>query len=136
MSDVQLPAGYMPAGMSIQQVTIASGASASEMINIQGRGLVGIFTPTNGWTDAAIGFKIGWNGRSTDLVNAYNNVMALEQCLVSTDAAAASISIPFPEPDVLFAPFLQLTSVVAAATTAAPQAAARVLTLLFKNYLS
>ena len=120
----------------IQQVTIPSGTAVSEMIPLQGMSLVGIFTPTNGWTAAAIGFQVGWDASPAAMVNMYDNAGALEQCLVSTDAAAASIYIAFPTTDAIFAPWLRLTSVVANATTAANQAAARVLTLMCRRYLS
>lgn len=125
----------LPNSLAAVQVTIPSGASISEMIFTNGKGLIGLFTPTNGWTDAAIGFKVGYQANALYLVNAYNNGATLEQCLVSTDAAAASIWIPFPQPDVLLAPYVALTSVVAGATTTVNQAAARVITLLYRNYL-
>ncbi len=135
--DIQI-AGF-PQNLFLQKCTILSGASVSEMISTQGMALVGLYTPTNGWTAANIGFKTCWDGRNIDLVNAYNDAGTLEQCLVSGDAAAASIAILFPAPDALFMPYIQLTSVVTASpqvATAAPQAADRVIYLLFRRYLS
>ncbi len=131
-------AGF-PQNLFLEKVTIASGASASEMIPTQGMALIGLFTPTSGWTAANIGFQVGWNGRDIDMVNAYNAAGTLEQAIVSGDAAAASIAIVFPSPDALFVPFLRLTSVLVASpqvTTAAPQGADRVIFLLFRRYLS
>ncbi len=128
-----------PQNLFIQSCTIASGASVSERIATQGLALVGIITPTSGWTAANIGYKSCWTGRDADLVPVYNSGGTLEQAIVSTDAAAASIWILFPVPDALFSPWIQLTSVVAATpqvTTAAPQAADRVLYLLFRRFLS
>ena len=135
--DVQI-AGF-PQNQFLQKVTILSGASASEMIALQGMAVIGLFTPTNGWTAANIGFKTCWNGRDIDLVNTYNDAGTLEQCIVSGDASGASIAILFPSPDAIFAPFLQLTSVAVASpqvTTAAPQGADRVIYLLLRRYLS
>ncbi len=134
MSDVVIQ-GY-PGNLFLQKCSIASGASASEMIATQGFALIGLFTPTNGWTAAAIGFKTCWNGSIPSLVNAYNDAGTLEQCVVSTDAAAASIAILFPSPDALFAPYIQLTSVTVATTTPVTQGADRVIYLLFRRYLS
>ncbi len=135
--DIQI-AGF-PQNLFLQKCTILSGASVSEMISTQGMALVGLYTPTNGWTAANIGFKTCWDGRNIDLVNAYNAAGTLEQAIVSGDAAAASIAIVFPSPDALFVPFLRLTSVLVASpqvTTAAPQGAERVIFLLFRRYLS
>ncbi len=137
MSDIQI-AGF-PQNLFLQKCTIASGASASEMIATQGFALIGLFTPTSGWTAANIGFQMGWDGRDIDLVNAYNDAGTLEQCIVSGDAAAASIAILFPSPDAIFAPFIRLTSVLVAnplVTTPVTQGAERVIYLLFRKYLS
>jgi hypothetical protein len=131
-------AGY-PQNLFLQSCLIKSGASASELIATQGMALVGIYTPTSGWTAANIGFKTCWNGRDIDLVNAYNAGGTLEQCLVSGDAAAASISILFPAPDALFVPYFCLTSVLVASpqvTTPVNQGADRVIYLLFRRFLS
>lgn len=135
--DIQI-AGF-PQNLFLQSATILSGASVSEMIATQGMALIGIYTPTSGWTAANIGFKTCWNGRPNDLVNAYNSAGTLEQCLISGDAASASVSILFPAPDALFVPFLQLTScAVASPQVATPvaQGADRTLYLLFRRYLS
>lgn len=135
--DIQI-AGF-PDNLWLQQVTIASGASASEVIATQGRALIGIYTPTTGWTAANIGYKTCWNGNQSTLVNSYNAGGTLEQTIVSTDAASASIGIMFPVPDAIFAPYIQLTSVAAASpqvTTPVNQLAERVIMLLFRKYLS
>lgn len=135
--DAQI-AGF-PDNLWLQKVTILNGASASEMLSTQGRALIGLFTPTSGWTAANIGFRTGWNGRDIDLVNAYNAAGTLEQCLVSGDAAAASVAVLFPAPDALFAPYIQLTSVLTASpqvTTPVTQAADRVIFLLFRKFLT
>ncbi len=136
---MDVPIAGSPQNLFLQSCLIKSGASASEMISTQGMALIGLYTPTNGWTAASIGFKTGWDGRNIDLVNAYNDAGTLEQCLVSGDAAAASIAILFPAPDALFAPFIQLTSVLVAnpaVTTPVTQAADRVFYLLFRRYIS
>jgi hypothetical protein len=131
-------AGF-PQNLFLQKVTIPSGASASEMVATQGMALIGLFTPTNGWTAANIGFKVCWNGRDIDLVTAYNDGGVLEQAIISSDAAAARIAILFPSPDALFTPYIQLVSVLVASpmvTTPVNQGADRVLYLLFRRYLS
>ncbi len=136
--DVTATVPGFPNNLRLQKCTILSGQSVSEMIATQGDALVGIFTPT-GWTAANIGYKSCWTGRPNDLVAVYNNGGTLEQCIVSTDAASASIAILFPVPDALFAPFIQLTSVLVASpqvTTPVTQGADRVIYLLFRRYLS
>ena len=133
MADIT-PSGW-PGNMFLQTVTIASGASASEMIATQGRVLLGIFTPA-AWTDAAIGYKVGWNGNPNNLVWAYDNGKVLEQTKVSTDLAATSGFVAIPQSDAIKAPYIQLNSVVEGATTATTQGAARTLVLVFCTFLS
>jgi hypothetical protein len=128
-------AGY-PDNLSAQQVTIQNGAAVSEMIATQGRALIGIFTDAFGWTDAAIGYKSCFSGNPNDLKTVYDSGGNYLQTKVSTDAAADQIFIAFPQSDVVFAPFLQLTSRAAGTDNATNQAAARTLTLLFRNYLN
>ncbi len=122
--------------LRFMQVTIASGASVSEIISTQGSALVGIYTDPAGWTAAAIGFRTCWSGNNTDLVTAYDSSQGYEQAKVSTDAAAAGVFIATPQSDTMFVPFLQVTSRTAGADTAVNQAAARTLTLVFRRYLS
>lgn len=131
-----IPSGAWPANMSFETADIASGAAVSQKIATQGRALVGIFTPTNGWTAAAIGYKVGWSGNDAEMYAAYDNGGILEQTLVSTDAAAASVFIAIPTSDAIFAPYIKLTSVTAASTTGVNQAAARTLVLVFRTFLS
>ena len=71
MPDLPLP-GF-PNNLRAVTVTIASGAAASEMVATQGDALVGILTPSNGWTAAGIGYKACLTGRATDLVDVYDN---------------------------------------------------------------
>ncbi len=131
-----VPSGAWPANMTLETAEIASGAAVSQKIATQGRALVGIFTPTSGWTAAAIGYKVGWSGNDAEMYNAYDNGGNLEQTLVNTAGAAAAIFIPIPVSDAIFAPYIMLTSVTAASTTGVTQAAARTLVLVFRTFLS
>lgn len=129
------PSGAWPANMSFETADIASGAAVSQKIATQGRALVGIFTPS-AWTAAAIGYKVGWSGNDAEMYAAYDASGNLEQTLVSTDAAAASVFIAIPTSDAIFAPYIKLTSVTAGSTTGVNQGAARTLVLVFRTFLS
>lgn len=127
MSEYKI-AGY-PMNLDAQIVTIAAGASASEMIVTQGRALVAIQMPA-AWTAASLGFKVCLTGNPADLLPVYNNGGT-----VVTTPAAANTYIAFPLPDAVFGPYLQITSVTAGTTTGVNQVAAATLILLFKNFL-
>ena len=114
-----------------QQVTIASGASASEMIATQGFNLVGIIMPA-AWTAADIGFAVCVTGNSNDLQQVNNQAGNPE-----SSKAVAAKPIAFPSPDALYFPFLQILSVSTTDdTTPVTQGAARTLILLFREFLS
>jgi hypothetical protein len=134
MKDIT-PAGF-PSNLFLRQVTIASGASVSELCPTQGMALVGIYTDPAGWTAAAIGYRSCWSGRLADAVTAYDGSGGYEQTLVSTDAAAAGVYVAIPQTDTLFVPFIQLSSRTAGTDNAVNQGAARAMILVFRNYLN
>jgi hypothetical protein len=114
----------------MQKVTIPSGASKSELLNTQGRGLVGIFMPA-AWTAADIGYEANWDGNPNDMFVVYS-----AGAQVQTVAVGASQYIAFPMSSVSFVPFIKITSVAAGTATPANQGAAREILLVFRNFLS
>lgn len=120
-----------PDNLRAQQVTIASGASASEMIPTQGMALIGVLMPS-AWTAANIGYKACLSGRPNDLVTAYDG-----GGIVLQTPAAASRFLAFPLTDAIFAPFLQIVSVDPAdGTTPVNQGAERSVVLLFRRFMN
>ncbi len=107
-----------------EDVTIAANASNASPFFTAGSAIVGIFMPA-AWTDAKIGMEA-----SPDGINWYTaKNITLEQATVE-----ASIFIPIPIPEAIFAPYIRLKS-VDAANAAVNQTAARTLTLVTKRYL-
>lgn len=105
-------------------VTIKSGASESEAVATQGHALSTVFMP-GAWTAADIVVKAGLTIDS--LVSGQANQ--------KTGNAAASVYTAFPTGDAVFAPYISIQSVDAAGA-AVPQAADRVLTLIFRRFVS
>lgn len=128
MPDV--PIKGFPSNLFAAQVTIKAGTAASEMFAPQGKALIGLYMPA-AWDTADIGYQSCISGNPIDLLNAYSNGGTPE-----TTQVDASRYIPFPSFDALFAPFIVLTSVDAGSVTPAVQSADRVITLLFRYYLT
>ncbi len=122
--------GY-PDNLRAYQVTIAAGASASEIFATQGWAIVGIEMPA-AWTAANIGYKSCMSGNVDKLKQVYDNGSNPEVTQV-----AASHNIAIPQSDTVFAPFMQLISVSTSdGTTPVVQVAAASITLLLRKYLS
>jgi len=118
-------------GLFSVDVTILSGASASEPFTLQGKVLVGILMPS-GWTAASLGFAGCASGRIADMQQIYDKTGSPE-----TAVAAASKPIALPNSDPLWFPFMQVLSVqVADKVTLVTQGADRTLTLFFRAYQS
>lgn len=130
MPDVSAMILGFPTNMVVQQVTIASGTSKTQPIAGQGMALVGIQVPSV-WTAADIGYEASWDN------NVFNIVYAAGGN-ASTTVATASEWIAFPSQDAIFAPFIKITSVTTGggSVTAANQAAARTLNLIFRRIFS
>lgn len=123
-------AGY-PNNLRAMSVTIASGASVSQMVATQGEALVGIIMPS-AWTAADIGYKSCITGRAADLQQVYDSGGNPEKTVV-----VASHNIAIPQADTVFAPFIQILSVSTADdTTGVTQGADRTVVLLFRKYLN
>ena len=117
-----------PENLTAQQVTIASGASTSEVIATQGRALVGVIMPAT-WTAAKLAFLAGI--ASGGVVAVYDNA---GNRLAATVAAAEFIA--FPADQSIFAPYLQFASVDSTTLAALNQNQATILILLFRRFLS
>ncbi len=122
--------GY-PENLRAFQVTIAAGASASEIFATQGYAIVGIEMPA-AWTAADIGYKSCISGNDSKLRQVFDNGGNPEKTIV-----AAGHNVAIPQSDTIFSPFMQLISVSSADdTTPVNQVAAAVITLLMRQYLS
>ncbi len=130
MADVQNMIPGWPANLWLQKVTIPSGASKSELLNTQGRGLVGIFMPS-AWTAADIGFEANWDGNPNDMFVVYS-----AGAQIQTVAVDVNQYIAFPMSSVSFVPFMKITSVAAGTATPTNQGAARQIIIVFRNFLS
>lgn len=127
---MDIPIGGFPGNLFAQQVTIKSGTAVSEMIATQGKALVAIEMPA-AWDAANIGLQASLSGNASKLKNVYDNAGNPEQAVV-----AASEFIVFPTTDACFGPFIALTSMAAGTVTPTNQSADRVLTLLFRSFVS
>lgn len=105
-------------------VTIKSGASESEPVCTQGRALSTVFMSA-AWTAADIVVKAGLT--IDNLVSGQANQ--------KTGNAAANVYTAFPTGDAVFAPYISIQSVDNTGA-AVPQAADRVLTLIFRRFVS
>jgi hypothetical protein len=129
MPDLSI-AGY-PKNLRAVSLTIASGASASEMFATQGDAILGLIMPA-AWTAADIAYKSCISGNTRDLQQVYDAGGSPEKCVVS-----AGVNVAFPQGDVIFAPFLQLISVSTADdTTAVTQGGARTVIVLLGRFMS
>lgn len=132
MPDVSIQ-GY-PDNLRAFQVTIAAGASVSEMFATQGYAIAHVIMPT-AWTAAKLAYKTTWDGSPAALQFVKDSGANYEKT-----AVAASINVAIPQADTVYAPFMQLVSVdgTEASTSATPvnQVAAAVITLLLRKYLS
>lgn len=129
MSDLPIP-GY-PGNLRAISLTIASGASASEMFATQGDAIVGLIMPA-AWTAADIAYKDCVTGNPADLHQVTDSGGTPEKCVV-----AASTNVAFPQGDAIFAPFLQLISVATTDdTTPVAQGGARALVVLLRHFMS
>jgi hypothetical protein len=117
-----------PYNLRLYQVTIPSGASASEIFSTQGQVLAGIFMPS-AWTAADIGMNVCWSGNIGELIPLYQAAGAV------TFNVQASVFVAFPTPNSVLVPFMQLTSVTASTTTGVAQGGDRVLSVLFRKFL-
>lgn len=115
--------------LSLEIVTIPSGAAESEPVATQGKALVAVLTPA-GWDAANIGVKSGT--RPNEMKTAYDNAGVVVQTKADVDRYIA-----FPLDSAVYGPFVSVTS-IAAAGTGVPenQTADRSLILLFRRYLS
>lgn len=132
MADITATVPGFPANLCLQKVTIASGASKTEMIATQGYALVGIMMPAT-WTAADIGYEANWEGNPNSFVPVYTGSGA-----ASTTTATASKWIAFPTVDAIYANYIKLTSVTAGGGSVTPvnQGAARELVLVFRKLFS
>jgi len=110
----------------IVQAKIASGQSDSEVVPTGGMALVGVLMPAV-WTPAQIALKAGISKDA--LVSVYSINGQIQKASADT-----SRFIPFPT-DAVFAPLIQILSVDEDGA-AVEQEGARVLTLVFRKYLS
>lgn len=130
MSDITLAGN--PGNLWGQKVTIPAGAAQSEMITTAGLALVGVVMP-DAWDPADLGYKAGYDSDPNNLQIAYSAAGA-----AYTTAVDASRFVAFPIADAIFAPNLQITSVVAGgqSTTPANQTVAREIILVFRRLFS
>jgi len=128
--DVQNQIPGWPANLWLQKVTIPAGASKSELLNTQGRGLVGIYMPA-AWTAAAIGYEACWDGNPNDTEVVYD-----AGANIQTTPVDALHYVAFPMTSVAFIPYIKICSVTISTATAVNQAAAREIILVFRNFLS
>ncbi len=131
MSDyVSMMATGWPINLTAQKVTIPASGSASELIPMQGKALVGLVMPA-AWTAAAIQYYASLTPALGDLkVVKDTSTGNLMQTLVAADDW-----IVFPLSDAVFTPYLQLVSVTATTVTPVAQGAARDIILLLRNFL-
>ena len=130
MADVQNQIPGWPANLWLQKVTIPASASKSELLNTQGRALVGIFMPS-AWTAADIGFEANWDSNPNDMFVVYAAGGTIQTVTVD-----ANQYIAFPMTSVSFVPYMKITSVASGSATPTVQAAAREIILVFRNFLS
>lgn len=122
--------GY-PNNLRALSVTIANGASVSEIFATQGDAIVGIIMPA-AWTAADIAYKSCITGNVLDLQQVYDSSGNPEKTIV-----VAAHNIAIPQSDTVFSAFVQLFSVSTADdTTPVNQGAARTIILLLRHYLS
>ena len=119
-----------PHNLRQEEVTIAAGASVSEMIATQGEAIVGIIMPA-AWTAADIGYAACASGNPGDLLP----VMDSGGNYITTICAASKF-IAFPQTDAIFAPFIQVSSVQTKTATGVTQSVAAVIQLILRKYLN
>ena len=118
--------GY-PDKLRAHRVTIPADSSQSDIDQTQGLAVLAVILPAE-WTPARLSFRAGAHRNA--MFPVYDNSGNL-----LTAAVAASRYVTFPLDSPVFGPFFSLVSVDAAGQPA-PQAAARDIILLCRDFLS